>query len=183
MAQGNKPRIRLAPEVIPIANGRPETEIEAINTHITQYNKSQKNMAKDVDKACSLMKWILDSAYKSMNPKNMGKVEQVWVENPKFDFSKPEGEDNPFLVQQYEHMYQPDKHKENSVISIAQSVLKNNEQRIRELAEYEKYLKKEAREAKKALAEGGGTTQEEDSFSTESLLDMSDWETEDATPN
>lgn len=183
MAQGNKPQIKIAPDPIPISNGRPSTATEATNNHINAWNKSQKNMAKDVDKAVDLLRWILLSAHESMNPKNKGKVEEVWVENPKFDYSKPEGEDNPFLLKEYQHKYQPDKHKENSILSVSQTVLKNNEQRIRELAEYEKYLKKEAREAKKALAEGGGTPQEEDSFSTESLLDMSDWETEDAKPN
>lgn len=183
MSQGNKPQIKLAPSPIPIENGRPSTATEAINNHINAWNKSQKNMAKDVDKAVDLLKWLLHDCHKVMNPKNKGKAEKVWVENPKFDFSQPEGEGNPFLIEEYQHAYQPDKYKENTIISISSSVLKNNEQRIRELAEYEKYLKKEAREAKKALAEGGGTPQEEDSFSTESLLDMSDWETEDATPN
>lgn len=183
MAQGNKPQITIVPEKIKIDNGCPTMEIQSINLHIDQWVRTQKKLAKLTDKASDILSWQLVDMHECLNPKNIGKVKTVKVENPKFDQSKPISEDNPFFLEEYEHAFNPMKYKENTISTVANSFLKNTEQRIREMAEQEKELRKLEREAKKTLEEVAKAHGSEETFSTESLLDMSDWEADDAKPN
>ena len=168
-------QITIVPEKIKIDNGCPTMEIQSINLHIDQWVRTQKKLAKLTDKASDILSWQLVDMHECLNPKNIGKVKTVKVENPKFDQSKPISEENPYFLEEYEHAF--------TVSTVANSFLKNTEQRIREIAEQEKELRKLERESKKTLEEIAKATGSEETFSTESLLDMSDWESEDATPN
>lgn len=151
--QGNKPQITLVPAKIPNGNRRPTLEEESVNVHIDAFTRTQKNMGKDTKKAAEILAWQLDEIHKSLNPKNNGTIRVILVENPDFDKTKEISDDNPFLIEQYQHLFDPTRFKENSVNSVSQAYLKNNEQRIRELQEQEKEIKKMQQEANKTLDE------------------------------
>lgn len=151
--QGNKPKITLVPEKIKFENGRPTLAEESVNVHIDAFTRSQKVMGKETKKAVDILSWQLDEIHKSLNPNNLGKIRVLLVENPDFDKTKEISDENPFLVEQYQHMFDPTRYKDNIVNTVAQSYLKNNEQRIRELQEQEKEIKKMQKEANAALEE------------------------------
>ena len=110
-------------------------------------------MGKDTKKAAEILAWQLDEIHKSLNPKNNGTIRVIMTENPDFDKTKEISDENPFLIEQYQHMFDPTRYKDNIVNTVAQSYLKNNEQRIRELQEQEKEIKKMQQEANQALEE------------------------------
>ena len=153
MAKGNKPQISIVPNKIKIENGRPTMGEESVNIHIDAFTRAQKAMGKDTKKAVDILAWQLEEIHNSLNPKNIGKIRVMLVENPDFDKTKEISDENPFLVEEYEHMFNPSKFKENSITTTAQLFLKNNEQRIRELQEQEKEIKKMQKEANAALEE------------------------------
>ena len=153
MAKGNKPQISIVPNKIKIENGRPTMGEESVNIHIDAFTRAQKAMGKDTKKAVDILAWQLEEIHNSLNPKNIGKIRVMLVENPDFDKTKEISDENPFLVEEYEHMFNPSKFKEDSITTTAQLFLKNNEQRIRELQEQEKEIKKMQKEANAALEE------------------------------
>ena len=151
--QGNKTQITLVPSKIPNGNRRPTLEEESVNVHIDAFTRTQKNMGKDTKKAAEILAWQLDEIHKSLNPKNNGTIRVILVENPNFDKTKKISDENPFLVEEYQHLFDPTRFKENTIQVSAQNYLKNNEQRIRELQEQEKEIKKMQQEANQALDE------------------------------
>lgn len=151
--QGNKPQITLVPAKIPNGNRRPTLEEESVNVHIDAFTRTQKNMGKDTKKAAEILAWQLDEIHKSLNPKNIGTIRIMMVENPDFDKTKEISDENPFLVEEYQHLFDPTRYKENTIASTSSLFLKNNEQRIRELQEQEKEIKKMQKEANQALEE------------------------------
>ena len=179
--QGNKPKITLVPEKIKFENGRPTLAEESVNAHIDAFTRTQKNMGKDTKKAADILAWQLDEIHKSLNPKNIGKIRVMLVENPDFDKTKEISDENPFLVEEYEHMFNPSKFKENSITTTAQLFLKNNEQRIRELQEQEKEIKKMQKEANAALEELAEA--DKNSSSNKQPLFTFEYEGDDNTPS
>lgn len=153
MAKGNKPQISIVPNKIKIENGRPTMGEESVNIHIDAFTRAQKAMGKDTKKAVDILAWQLEEIHKSLNPANIGKIRIMLVENPDFDKTKEISDENPFLVEEYEHMFNPTRYKENTIQASAAIYLKNNEQRIRELQEQEKEIKKMQKEANAALEE------------------------------
>ena len=101
------------------------------------------------------------------------------VENPDFDKTKEISDDNPFLVEQYQHLFDPTRYKENTIATTSQMFLKNNEQRIRELQEQEKEIKKMQKEANQALEELAAA--QGDSAKNEQPLFSFEYEGEDKT--
>lgn len=177
--QGNKPQITLVPAKIPNGNRRPTLEEESVNVHIDAFTRTQKNMGKDTKKAAEILAWQLDEIHKSLNPKNIGTIRIMMVENPDFDKTKEISDDNPFLVEQYQHLFDPTRYKENTIASTSQMFLKNNEQRIRELQEQEKEIKKMQKEANQALEELAAA--QGDSAKNEQPLFSFEYEGEDKT--
>lgn len=151
--QGNKPKITLVPEKIKVLNGAPTLSEQTTNLHIDAFTRTQKSMAKDTKLAAEVLQNQLHAIHESLDPKNIGKIKVTWIENPDFDKSKGISDDNPFLVEHYTHMFDPTRFKDNIISTTASFFIKNNEQRIRELQEQEKEIKKMQKEANAALDE------------------------------
>lgn len=168
-----------------IENGRacPTIEVQAHNAHIDFYKRYQKKQANNAIKAFDLIQWQLDDMHKVLNPRNMGKTAVEYVNNPDFDQSKPVSASNPFFIQQVVAAFQPDKYRPNQVKDMAKEVLSVNDEHIKQLQQQEKEERVLQRKAELAAKDSDNITPEKEVFSTESLLDMSDWEADESVAN
>lgn len=122
---------------------RPTLEEEAVRNHQKASTRLQNSMAKNVGKAGDIITWLLEDIHKSVNPRNIGKKDQ-----------------------QGNEVYQPQKYKENTQISVAKEFISNNKEFIK--------AQEDLAKAEKALSNSQGSSEEED-FSIE--LDLTSEQT------
>jgi len=126
------------PQKIKIVNGCPTKEVKAVNDVVDTFVKISRKQSKRAEQAMEVNDWLFQGIHDSLNPKNIGVVEQYWVENPDFDKSKPESDENPFLVADYRHKYDPQRYKENTISAAVQTNLKGYEDLLKKIQTVEK---------------------------------------------
>lgn len=85
--------------------GCPTLEEQAVIQHEKAYSRVQKQMAKNSTKAADIITWLLLDIHQSVNPANKGKKDV-------------DGND----------LYQPNKYKENTQLSVAKEFIANNKE-------------------------------------------------------
>lgn len=151
----------IVPEKIPVGQQRPTKEVEGHNKHVALFVDQQKASANNAKKAFDIFEWRLNDMHKCMNPKNQGKYEKVKIENPEFDQNKKICEKtNPFFIEVYRSVYEPDRFKENTVNATLAQAVKKHDDIIGMMQQKEKELKQELKAAKKEAAEKGLSVEE-----------------------
>lgn len=149
------------PEGIVHEGGCPTLEQMAINHNRNEYIANQRSLSKLTKKAREIRNVMLDDMHKVMNPKNVGKVERVYVKNPDFDPTKPMTStnerptfgDNPFFIQEIQAVYNPTKYNATTITTTINSVLKLNEELVKEFKQVAQDYKKQAEGMQKEILE------------------------------
>lgn len=155
-------------------NGAPTREQRMHNENIDAKVKILQKAPKNAIKAMQIQDFLLGDIFDSLNPKNKGIVEEVYVENPDFDPSKPPcDETNPVLVMQYRHKYDPQRYKEPTIMKVTENAMKDNDNYYKAAQENEKEMRKKIAMAKK---ENGEVEKEGDKVEDNEPLISLDWE-------
>lgn len=166
-------------------NGCPTREQRLHNENIDAKVKILQKAPKNALKAMQIKNFLLDDIFDSVNPKNKGVAEAVYVDNPDFDPSKPpHDETNPMLLLQYRHKYDPQRYKENTILTITDHALKDNAEYYKAAQENEKEMRKKIAEAEKKSADEGGKSERVDVEVSNAPLISLEWDdTEDSSLN
>ncbi len=146
------------PEKIVNEGGCPPAQVSVHNGHINTYIDVQKQAHKRAKKASDIVGWMLDDMHRCNNPRHKGKVEEVFVENPDFDQSKPVSDENPFYIKNVRGVYEPTRYKENTVTTFVNNALKGNSDFVKDISEKQERQRQERREEEKLAREEGSSS-------------------------